>query len=203
MKLFATYLVFTAALVVTAVAQAGNPTSAQLRALEIRGQAMNQLCSNTTLSPAGYRAVCGTAHVVGRPTSAQLNALEIQGQAMNQLCSDSTLRPDGYKALCGSTGSAGRLTASQLNALETRGQAMNQLCAGKFASVESFNALCGSGSTASQAVRVVPANGFDWNDFGIGVAAAFGAVLLAGGIAAGVHYGRSRHNVRPRPRPVS
>jgi len=155
------------------------------------------------LTNAGYRAVCGTASVSSRPTPAQLNALEIRGQAMNQLCGDSTLRPDGYKALCGSAGAATRPTASELNALEIRGRAMNQLCAGKFASVDSFNALCGSGSTASQAVRVVTATGFNWNDFGIGAAAAIGAVLLAGGIAAGVHYGRSRHDVRPRPRPVS
>jgi hypothetical protein len=203
MKLFATYLVVTVALVVTSVAQAASPTAAQLRGMEIRGQAMNRLCSNSALTPAGYAAVCGTTRVSGRPTAAQLNALEIRGQGMNQLCSDSTLRPDGYKALCGSAGAAGRLTASQLDALEVQGQAMNQRCAGKFASVDSFNALCGSGSPASQAVKVVAATGFAWNDFGIGAAAAFGAVLLAGGIAAGVHYGRSRHSVRPRPRPVS
>ena len=203
MKLFATYLVVTVALVVTSVAQAGRPSAAELRALEIRGQAMNTLCSSSTLTNAGYRAACGTASVSRRPTAAQLNALEIRGQAMNQLCGDSTLRPDGYKALCGSAGAATRPTASELNALEIRGRAMNQLCAGKFASVDSFNALCGSGSTASQAVRVVTATGFNWNDFGIGAAAAIGAVLLAGGIAAGVHYGRSRHDVRPRPRPVS
>jgi hypothetical protein len=197
MKLFTTYLVVTAALVMAAVAQAGNPTAAELRALEIRGQAMNQLCSGSTLTAEGYRAVCGTR--VSGPTASQLQALEVRGQALNQLCGDSTLRPDAYRALCGSTGAATRPTAAELNALEIRGQALNQLCDGnRFASAAGFTAVCG-GEPVSRSVRVVSAAGFDWGDFGIGVVAAFGAVLLAGGVAAGVHFGRSRSSVRPRP----
>jgi hypothetical protein len=202
MKLFTTFLVVTVALVAAGIAQAGNPTPAQLRALEIRGQAMNQLCSSSNLTAAGYRALCGTTRVSGRPAASQLQALEVQGQAMNQLCSDSTLRPDGYRALCGSAGAATRPTGAELNALEIRGQAMNTLCDNKFASAEGFAAVC-SGASVARSVRVVSATGFHWGDFGIGVVAAFGAVLLAGGVAAGIHYGRSRQNVRPRPRPVS
>jgi hypothetical protein len=48
-------------------------------------------------------------------------------------------------------------------------------------------------------VVVTPAsggNGFDWGDFGIGAAAMLGLVLL-GGFAVAVHYGR-RAGVRPR-----
>ena len=45
MKAFKTYLAITATMLVTAAAaQAGNPTAAQLRGMEIRGQAMNTLC---------------------------------------------------------------------------------------------------------------------------------------------------------------
>jgi hypothetical protein len=155
MKLFTTYLVITVALVAAGIAQAGNPTPAQLRAMEVRGQAMNHLCG------------------------------------------DSTLRADAYRALCGSAGASTQPTAAELNALEIRGQALNELCHGsKFASAEGFAAVCGGAAT--QSVRLVSSTGFHWGDFGIGVVAAFGAVLLAGGIAAGVHYGR-RHSVRPRP----
>ena len=39
--------------------------------------------------------------------------------------------------------------------------------------------------------------GFDWGDFGVGVAAMLGLALLAGGIAAGAHYGH-----RPRAHPA-
>jgi hypothetical protein len=41
-------------------------------------------------------------------------------------------------------------------------------------------------------------DGFDWGDFGIGVAAMFGLVLLTTGLVAGVHYSR-KGSVRPRP----
>jgi hypothetical protein len=50
-------------------------------------------------------------------------------------------------------------------------------------------------------VTVSPASGstrFNWGDFGIGVAAMFGLVLLAMGLLAGTHY-RRRGSVRPRP----
>jgi hypothetical protein len=50
-------------------------------------------------------------------------------------------------------------------------------------------------------VTVSPASDstrFNWSDFGIGVAAMFGLVLLAMGLLAGVHY-RRKGSVRPRP----
>jgi hypothetical protein len=53
---------------------------------------------------------------------------------------------------------------------------------------------------APRSSAVVPASrgGLDWGDFGIGVAAMFGLVLLAGGLAAGVHHSR-KGRVQPRP----
>jgi hypothetical protein len=39
---------------------------------------------------------------------------------------------------------------------------------------------------------------FDWADFGAGAGAMLGAVLLAGGLGAAIHYGR-RGSVRTRP----
>ena len=39
---------------------------------------------------------------------------------------------------------------------------------------------------------------FDWGDFGLGAGAMLGGILLAGGLGAGLHYGR-RSSVRVRP----
>lgn len=162
MKLLTTYLGFMAALVVSVtavpIAQAGNPTPAELRALEIRGQALNHLCEDSTLTGDAYRALCGKAGAGNRPTPSQLRALEIRGQAMNHLCDSS-----------------------------------------KIVSAEASESLCGGRKsvTAGQTVRVVSSSGFDWGDFGIGAGAMLGFVLLAGGIVAGVHYGR-RSSVHPR-----
>ena len=51
---------------------------------------------------------------------------------------------------------------------------------------------------AAAVPSTVTSGGFDWSDFSIGAASMLGLVLLAGGITAGVHYGR-KSNVRPRP----
>ena len=60
MKAFKTYLAITATmLVAAAAAQAGNPTTAQLRGLETRGQALNTRCQTSTLSREGFTALCG------------------------------------------------------------------------------------------------------------------------------------------------
>jgi hypothetical protein len=106
MKLFKTSLAITVALVVTViaapVAQADNPTRAQLRALEIRGQAMNRLCDDPTLTADAYRALCGKPASSKQQVVAQLRALEIRGQAMNHLCDGSRkLSAEAFEALCG------------------------------------------------------------------------------------------------------
>jgi len=182
-KLLSTYFVVVAALVVAVIAvpiaQAGNPTPAELRALEIRGQALNHLCEDSTIAGAAYTSLCGTTGAGNRPTQSELNALEIRGQGLNELCSDSTLVGRAYTRLCGTTGgSSNRPTEAELRALEIRGQAMNKLAAG-------------------QVTQVVRSSGFDWSDFGIGAGAMLGFVLLAGGIAAGAYYSR-KNRVRPR-----
>ena len=93
---------------------------------------------------------------------------------------------------------AGGPTPAELKALEIRGQAMSHLCdANHGISAQGFAALCGS-LAAGQVTQVVRSSGFDWSDFGIGAGAMLGFVLLAGGIAAGVHFGR-RGSVHPRP----
>ena len=93
----------------------------------------------------------------------------------------------GVQGLCGTTGASNRPTPSELKALEIRGAAMNHLCDGSAGEISA--ALCGRLATG-QVTQVTRSSGFDWSDFGIGAGAMLGFVLLAGGIAAGVHYGR-------------
>jgi hypothetical protein len=129
------------------------------------------------------------------PSPAELKALEIRGQALNELCGDSTLTGAAYASLCGTAGAGNRPTPSELNALEIRGQALNHLCDGS--SGEISPSVCGRLVTG-QVTQVTRSRSFDWSDFGIGAGAMLGFVLLAGGIAAGVHYGR-KGSVHPRP----
>lgn len=199
MKRFPTYLAIVtalaAAMISVPLAQAADPSPAELKALEIRGQALNQLCDDSTLTGAAYTSLCGATGVGNRPTASELRALEIRGQALSQLCGDSTVTGLAYRSLCGSAGSGSRPTVSELKALEIRGQALNRLC-DQGSSGEISAALCG-GIAAGQVTQVAKSSGFDWSDFGIGAGAMLGFVLLAGGIAAGVHYGR-KSSVSPR-----
>jgi hypothetical protein len=105
MNLFRTIFLVTAVAVAVAVAPvalAANPTPAELKALEIRGQALNQLCDNPTLSREAFRVLCGTVGARYQPTRAELRALEIRGQALNHLCDGgNVVSVAGYRAICG------------------------------------------------------------------------------------------------------
>jgi hypothetical protein len=105
MNLFRTAFFITALAVAVAVAPsalAGNPTPAELKALEIRGQALNQRCVDPTLSREAFRALCGTVGARYQPTRAELRALEIRGQALNHLCDGgNVVSVAGYRAICG------------------------------------------------------------------------------------------------------
>jgi hypothetical protein len=83
-------------------ALAENPTPGELRALEIRGQALTQLCSDATLSSEAYLAVCGAGGAQNQPTRSELQALDIRGQGLNHLCDDGNLASAAaYRAVCG------------------------------------------------------------------------------------------------------
>lgn len=165
------------AVAVAPVALAGNPTPAAVKALEIRGQALNERCDNPTLSSEAFRALCGSVGAQNQPTRAELNALEIRGQALDQQCDNPTLSREAFRTLCGNAGAQNQPTRSELKALEIRGQAMNKIAAG-------------------QVTHVVRSSGFDWSDFGIGAGAMLGFVLLSGGVA-GAYYSR-KNRVRPQ-----
>jgi hypothetical protein len=103
MNLHRTILLVTAiaaAVAVAPVALAANPTPAEVKALEIRGQALTQACVDPTHSRETFRALCTYTGAQDQPTPAELNALEIRGQALNQACLDPTHSRDAFRALC-------------------------------------------------------------------------------------------------------
>jgi hypothetical protein len=115
-KRLVTYLGIVAALMgVTAVplAQAAGPSPAELKALQIRGQALNELCGDSTLTGAAYASLCGTAGAGNQPTPSELNALEIRGQALNHLCDGSSREISA--SVCGrlATGQVTQITRSR------------------------------------------------------------------------------------------
>jgi hypothetical protein len=130
------------------------------------------------LATAMLIAVVAAPLAHAKPVPGWLRALEVRGQGMNELCEDPTLAREGYRVVCGTAGAQQQPTRAELRALDIRGRGLNELVS---APVVQAN----SGSS-----------GFDWGDFGIGAGATLGLVMLAGGIAAGLHY--SRRNVRPR-----
>ena len=107
MKLRRTIFFVTAvavAIAITPVALASSPSPAELKALEIRGQALNRACLDPTQSRAAFRALCTYTDAQNQPTPAELKALEIRGQALNQACLDPTQSPAAFRALCTYTG---------------------------------------------------------------------------------------------------
>lgn len=93
-----------AAVAVAPVALAGNPTPAELQALEIRGKALTQACLDPAHSRDAFRALCTYAGAQNQPTPAELKALEIRGQALNQACLDPAHSRAAFRALCTYTG---------------------------------------------------------------------------------------------------
>jgi hypothetical protein len=103
------------ALAVTPVALAGSPTAAELKALEIRGQALNERCVDPTLSREAFRALCGTVGAQNQPTRAELKALELRGQALNHLCDGkNVVSVTGYRAVCGGSAQLVTLAAPEV-----------------------------------------------------------------------------------------
>jgi hypothetical protein len=92
------------AIAVTPVALASSPSPAELKALEIRGQALNQACLDPTQSRAAFQALCTYTGAQNQPTPAELKALVIRGQALNQACLDPTHSRAAFGALCTYTG---------------------------------------------------------------------------------------------------
>lgn len=105
---------------------------------------------------AGATATAASAGVPAGMTQAEHRALHIRSEALNDL-----------------TGSAvTRLSPDELNALAVRSEGMNSYA-------KTLRASTPVASTSAS-------TSFAWDDFGIGMAAAFGLVLLMGGLAVAV-----------------
>jgi hypothetical protein len=165
---------------------------AAYRALVAKGQAMNARYGNaltrlsaqafaelwsdggSRLTPAALNELLVRSQAMNAAAAAQFHglppaaagALEAQGKALNARYGNAVTRltPKEFAELWQDGGS--KLTPEALNELLVRSQAMNKAAAA--ATTPSVTA----GSTS-----------FAWDDFGIGVAATLGMVLLLGGIA--------------------
>ena len=62
------------AIAVTPVALATSPSPAELKALEIRGQALNQACLDPTQSRAAFRALCTYTGTQTQPTRVEASS---------------------------------------------------------------------------------------------------------------------------------
>lgn len=164
---------------------------AAYRALVARGQAMNARYGNavTRLSPQQFaelwrdggaklsaealNALIVHSQALNAAASAQFHglppasyaALEAEGKALNARYGNAVTRlsPQQFAELWRDGGS--KLGPQALNALIVRSRAMNRAAA-----TETTPAVTGGPS-------------FAWDDFGIGIAAAVGIVLLVGGVA--------------------
>ena len=115
----------------------------------------------------------------GNPNAAALQAIELRSQELGKLCQNPTLSREVYVGHCGTKRAGDHPTAAELRALEVPGRSLDH----------------------PATVQATPTSGgFDWAEFGIGAGSTLGLVLLAGGVATGVHYGR-KGSVRPRPAP--
>jgi hypothetical protein len=117
MNLFRTIFLVTAvaaAVAVAPVALAGNPTPAELKALEIRGTALTQACLDPTHSRAAFQALCTYPGAQNQPTPAELKALEIRGTALTQACLDPTHSRETFRALCTYAGAQNQPTRAEV-----------------------------------------------------------------------------------------
>lgn len=141
---------------------------------------------------------------------AAYNALVATGQAMNARYGNALtgLSATQFAELWREGGS--KLTPEALNALLVRSRAMNAAAAAQFhglppaaaaaleAEGKALNARYANVLTRPSPKQVTtPGTSFAWDDFGIGVAAAVGIALLAGGIAVAARTAR-RQRVEAR-----
>ena len=114
---------------------------------------------------AGATATAASAGVPEGMTKAESRALHIRSEALNNLYGNAVTR----------------LSPDALNALAVRSEGLNSYA-------KTLQASTPVASTSAS-------TSFAWDDFGIGMAAAFGLVLLTGGVAVAVRTG-ARKRVR-------
>ena len=130
---------------------------------------------------AGETAAAASAGVPEGMTKAAYRALHIRSEALNNLYGNAVTRLSPAQFAAYWNAGASRLSPDEFNALVVRSEGLNSY--GK--------TLQASTPVASTSASTA----FAWDDFGIGMAAAFGLVLLTGGLAVAVRTG-TRKQVR-------
>ena len=130
---------------------------------------------------AGETATAASAGVPEGMTKAAHRALHIRSEALNNLYGNAVTRLSPAQFAAYWNAGASRLSPDEFNALVVRSEGLNSY---------------GKTLQASTPAASTPAStSFAWDDFGTGMAAAFGLVLLTGGLAVAVRTG-TRKRVR-------
>ena len=130
---------------------------------------------------AGGTATAASAGVPEGMTKAAYRALHIRSEALNNLYGNAVTRLSPAQFAAYWNAGASRLSPDAFNALVVRSEGLNSY--GK--TLQASTPVASTSASTS----------FAWDDFGIGMAAAFGLVLLTGGLAVAVRTG-TRKQVR-------
>lgn len=130
---------------------------------------------------AGETATAASAGVPEGMTKAAYRALHIRSEALNNLYGNAVTRLSPAQFAAYWNAGASRLSPDEFNALIVRSEGLNSY--GK--TLQASTPVASTSASTS----------FAWDDFGIGMAAAFGLVLLTGGLAVAVRTG-TRKRVR-------
>ena len=129
----------------------------------------------------GVTATAASAGVPEGTTKAASRALHIRSEALNNLYGNAVTRLSPAQFAAYWNAGASRLSPDEFNALVVRSEGLNSY--GK--TLQASTPVASTSASTS----------FAWDDFGIGMAATFGLVLLAGGLAVAVRTG-TRKRVR-------
>ena len=124
---------------------------------------------------AGATATAASAGVPEGMTKAEYRALQIRSEALNNLYGNAVTRLSPAQFAAYWNAGASRLSPDEFNALVVRSEGLNSY--GK--TLQTSTSVASTSASTS----------FAWDDFGIGMAAAFGLVLLTGGLAVAVRTG--------------
>lgn len=124
---------------------------------------------------AGETATAASAGVPEGMTKAAYRALHIRSEALNNLYGNAVTRLSPAQFAASWNAGASRLSPDEFNALVVRSEGLNSY--GK--TLQASTPVASTSASTS----------FAWDDFGIGMAAAFGLVLLTGGLAVAVRTG--------------
>ena len=130
---------------------------------------------------AGETATAASAGVPEGMTKAAYRALHIRSEALNNLYGNVVTRLSPAQFAAYWNAGASRLSPDEFNALVVRSESLNS--DGK--TLQASTPVASTSASTS----------FAWDDFGIGMAAAFGLFLLTGGLAVAVRT-RTRKQVR-------